>query len=74
MKIIEYEDMYANNVKNLLEELQEYIVAIDPYHFNILKDDYKDKIYTKDMEEVIELIVNKILGKIFILKMDIIRE
>lgn len=52
MKIIEYEDKYANNVKNLLEELQEYIVAIDPYHFNILKDDYKDKIYTKDMEEV----------------------
>ena len=52
MKIIEYEDKYAYNVKILLEELQEYIISIDPYHFNILKDDYKDKIYIKDMDEV----------------------
>ncbi len=52
MKIIEYEDKYANDVKNLLEELQEYIVAMDPYHFNILKEDYKEKIFIKDMEEI----------------------
>ena len=52
MKIIEYEDKYAGDVKRLLEELQEYIIAMDPYHFNILKNDYKEKIYIKDMEEV----------------------
>ncbi len=52
MKIIEYEAKYANNVKELLEELQEYIISIDPYHFNFLKEDYKDKIYVKDMNEV----------------------
>ena len=52
MKIIEYEEKYVNSVKNLLEELQEYIVSIDPYHFNILKDDYKEKIFIKDVEEI----------------------
>ena len=52
MKIIDYEDKYSNDVKRLLEELQEYIVSIDPYHFNILKDNYKEKIYIKDMDEV----------------------
>ena len=52
MKIIEYNETYIEELKDLLEELQEYIVSIDPYHFNILKDDYKEKIYLKDMEEV----------------------
>ncbi len=52
MKIIDYEDKYSNDVKRLLEELQEYIVSIDPYHFNTLKDNYKENIYIKDMDEV----------------------
>ncbi len=52
MEIIEYEDKYVDSVKTLLKELQEYIVALDPYHFNILKDDYPEKIYIKDLEEV----------------------
>ena len=29
MKIIEYEDKYLNDVKDLLVELEEYIVSID---------------------------------------------
>lgn len=29
MKIIEYEDKYLNEVKDLLVELEEYIVSID---------------------------------------------
>ena len=52
MKIIEYKEQYANDVKNLLQELQEYIVSLDPYHFNILKEDYSEKIFIKDMEEI----------------------
>ncbi len=52
MSIIEYSDKYKENVKHLLKELQEYIVSIDPYHFNIINDDYKEKIFKKDMDEV----------------------
>ena len=52
MEIIEYEEKYIDDVKNLLEELQKYIEELDPYHFNILNDDYREKIYLKDMEEV----------------------
>jgi len=52
MEIIEYIDKYENDVKKLLKELQEYIISIDPYHFNILNDDYENKIFKKDMEEV----------------------
>ena len=29
MKIIEYEDQYLEDVRNLLTELEEYIVSID---------------------------------------------
>ena len=61
MKVIEYEEKYAEDVKNLLEELQNYILSIDPYHFNILMDDYKEKIFEKDMEEV-----RKNHGKIYL--------
>ena len=61
MKVIEYEEKYAEDVKNLLEELQNYILSIDPYHFNILMDDYKEKIFEKDMEEV-----QKNHGKIYL--------
>ena len=72
MKIIEYNDKYLNDLKKLLVELQEYIVAIDPYHFNIIKDDYKEKIFTKDMEEVekndgkiyLAIANNKVIGLI----------
>lgn len=61
MKILEYESKYDNDIKNLLEELQEYIISIDPYHFNIMNDDYKEKIYEKDMDEV-----QKYNGKIYL--------
>lgn len=52
MEIIEYESKYENDVKRLLKELQEYIVSIDAYCFNIMKDDYENKVFVKDMQEV----------------------
>ena len=54
MEIIEYSSKYQDDIKKLLCELQEYIVSIDPYHFNIIGDDYKDKIYEKDMNCVLK--------------------
>lgn len=52
MKIIEYIDKYESDVKTLLKELQEYIVSIDSYHFNIINSDYEDKIFKRDMDEI----------------------
>lgn len=52
MEITEYESKYAEDAKILLGELQEYIVAMDPYHFNIMKDDYQEQIFIDDMNEV----------------------
>lgn len=52
MKIVEYESKFADEVKILLEELQDYIISLDPYHFNIMNEDYKDKVFIKDMDEV----------------------
>ena len=45
MDIIEYEDKYIDNVKDLLVELQEYIVSIDMYKLNTVSKDYRDKYF-----------------------------
>ena len=45
MDIIEYEDKYIDNVKDLLVELQEYIVSIDKYKLNTVSKDYRDKYF-----------------------------
>ncbi|MBQ2639871.1 MAG: GNAT family N-acetyltransferase [Bacilli bacterium] len=52
MKIIEYEDKYLEDIKNLLVELEEYIVSIDKDNLDILHKDYKDKMAILDLEEV----------------------
>ncbi len=61
MNVVEYDKKYEKDVKLLLKELQEYIVSIDPYHFNIIDDNYEDKIFIKDMEEVNKNIYQKYL-------------
>lgn len=61
MNIIEYEDKYSEDVKNLLVELQEYIAAIDKEKFNILTEEYREKYFLKTLEEV-----RKYEGKIFL--------
>ena len=63
MEIIEFNEIYIDEVKKLLKELQEYNVSLDPYHFNIINDDYEEKIYSKDLE-----IVKKNNGKIYLAK------
>ena len=43
MKIIEYEDKYLEDVKDLLVELEEYIISIDQDHLDQLHPEYRDK-------------------------------
>ena len=59
--IIEYNDQYDNEVKDLLVLLQEYIVSIDKEKYNILTDDYREEYFKKTIQEV-----QKYNGKIFL--------
>ena len=61
MQIIEYEDKYLEDVKDLLVELEEYIVSIDKDQLDQVHLEYRDKMAIKDLDEI-----NKNNGKCFI--------
>lgn len=52
MKIIEYKEKYLEDVKNLLVELEEYIVTIDEDNLDRVHPEYRDKMASIDLEEV----------------------
>ena len=52
MKIIEYEDKYLENIKDLLVELEEYIVSIDKDNLDQVHPKYREKMVILDLEKV----------------------
>ena len=52
MTIKEYESKYLNDIKDLLVELEEYIISIDEDHLDRLHEEYRDKMAILDLEEV----------------------
>ena len=54
MKIIEYEERYLEDVKDLLVELEEYILTIDKDELDQLHPEYREKIAILDLKEVEE--------------------
>ncbi len=54
MKIIEYDEKYLEDVKDLLAELEEYILSIDEDDLDQLHPDYRDKMALLDLQEVNE--------------------
>ena len=50
--IIEYEDKYLEDVRDLLVELEEYIISIDYDHLDQIHEEYRDKMAILDLEEV----------------------
>lgn len=50
--ITEYEDKYLEDVKDLLVELEEYIISIDKDQLDTLHKDYRDKMAIIDLKEV----------------------
>lgn len=52
MKIIEYQEKYLEDVRDLLVELEEYIVEIDKDKLDILHNDYREKMALVDLQEV----------------------
>ena len=61
MRIVEFSEKYTEDVKDLLVELQEYIVAIDDWHLNIMTPEYREKYFEKICIECL-----KGEGKIFL--------
>ena len=52
MRIIEYDKKYLEDVKDLLVELEEYILSIDEDELDQLHPEYRDKIVELNLEEV----------------------
>ena len=61
MQIIEYEDKYLEDIRDLLVELEEYIVSIDKDELDQVGKDYREKMALMELEEV-----NKNNGKCYI--------
>ena len=52
MKIIEYENKYLEDVRNVLTELEEYMVSIDKDELDQVHPEYHEKMALVDLEEV----------------------
>ena len=52
MQIVEYDEKYLEDVRDLLVELEEYIVSIDKDNLDIVHPEYREKMAIKDLEEV----------------------
>jgi ribosomal protein S18 acetylase RimI-like enzyme len=52
MEIIEYEDKYLEDVRDLLTELEEYLVSIDIDELDRVHPEYHEKMALLDLEEV----------------------
>ena len=52
--IVEYEDKYLEDVRDLLVELEEYIISIDADHLDQLHEEYREKMALLDLEEIKE--------------------
>ena len=61
MEIIEYNEKYLEDVKDLLVELEEYILSIDKDNLDQLHPEYREKMAILDLEEV-----NENSGKCFL--------
>ena len=52
MKIIEYDEKYLEDVRDLLVELEEYIVSIDKDHLDQVHPEYREKMALVDLDDV----------------------
>lgn len=50
--IIEYEEKYDKQIKDLLVELQQYLSDLDKEGYNIVGENYREEYFKKTMEEV----------------------
>ena len=61
MQIIEYNSKYDEQIKDLLVELQNYLIDIDDWHTQVMLPEYREENFQMDMRKV-----NNQEGKIFL--------
>ena len=61
MKIIEYEDKYLEDVRDLLTELEKYIISIDKDELDQIHSEYHEKMALVDLKDI-----NENSGKCFL--------
>lgn len=54
MKIVEYSDKYLEDVRDLLVELEEYIISIDKDNLDTLHPEYREKMAILDLKKINE--------------------
>lgn len=59
--IVEYDKKYDEQIKDLLVELQNYLIDIDDWHTQIMSPEYREKTFKMDIKKVKEQ-----NGKIFV--------
>ena len=59
--ITEYDKKYDEQIKDLLVELQNYLIDIDDWHTQVMLPEYREKTFKMDME-----VVKKQNGKVFV--------
>ena len=68
MEIVEYKEKYAEGVKDILVELQEYIVSTDDWHLNIMKPEFREKYFEKTLKDCSKIFLavedDKVVGLI----------
>ena len=52
MQIVEYEEKYLEDVRDLLVELEEYLVSIDKDHLDRVHPEYREKMALYDLADV----------------------
>ena len=50
--IVEYDSKYDEKIKDLLVELQNYLIDIDDWHTQIMLPEYREKCFKMDMDKV----------------------
>ena len=65
MDIIEYDSKYDEQIKDLLVNLQNYLIDIDDWHTQILSNNYREDYFKMDMN-----LINKNYGKIYLARYD----
>ena len=61
MKIIDYDAKYDEQIKDLLVELQNYLIDIDDWHTQVMLSEYRESNFKMDMRKV-----NSHEGKIYL--------
>ena len=61
MQIIEYNSKYDEQLKDLLVELQNYLIDIDDWHTQVMLSEYREENFKMDMKKV-----NTQEGKIYL--------